>query len=141
MSKLKEIKNMTLKQITTKLATIKPGRIVKVHYKTIKGDYSKETKTTVRFVEYAHIKGVVPKGKGNGNENHIIKNMLIYNNNTKKYYLQMATIKTNHNAQVNYFYNGKPITKADYDLANPPRPNTQPLVVFRKDIADIISIG
>ena len=132
---------MTLTQITNALAKVKPGRMVKVHYKTIKNGYRKETKTIVRFVEYAHISGVVAKGKGNGNESHIIKNMVIYNSNTKKYYLQMATIKTNHKAEINYFYNDQPITKADYDLANPPRPNAQPLVVFRKDIADIISIG
>lgn len=132
---------MTLTEIQNKLAKIKKGRIINVHYKTIKGDYCKETKTTVRFVKYANIKGVMAKGKANTNESHVISDMLIYNKNTQKYYLQMATIKTNHNAKVNYFYNGKPITKADYDLANPPRPNTQPMIVFRKDIADIISIG
>ena len=132
---------MTLKEIETTLAIIKKGRITKVHYKTTKGDYAKETKTCVRFVEYANIKGVQAKGKGNPNETHTIKNMLIFNQNTNKYYLQMATIKTNHKAEVKYFFKGKEITKNEYDMANPSRPNTQPLVVFRKDIADIISIG
>lgn len=132
---------MTLQDITNKLATITKGRITKVHYKTTKGDYTKETKTCVRFVEYANIKGVQAKGKGNPNETHTIKNMLIFNQNTNKYYLQMATIKTNHKADIKYFFKGQEITKAEYDMANPPRPNAQPLVVFRKDIADIISIG
>lgn len=132
---------MTLQEVKTKLATIKKGRITKVHYLTIKGDYTKETETCVRFVEYSHIKGVQAKGKGNPNETHEIANMLIYNQNTKKHYLQMATINGNHKAEVKYFHNGNEITKAEYDLANPPRPNTQPLVVFKKDIADIISLG
>lgn len=132
---------MTLNEITTKLSTIKCGRITKVHYKTTKGDYTKETETCIRFVDYAHINGVSPKGNGNGNENHVIKNMLIYNKNTQKHYLQMATIKGNHKAKVQYFFKGNPITKADFEQANPPRPNAQPLVIFRKDIADIISIG
>lgn len=132
---------MTLQQTINALSTIKKGAITKVHYVTNKGDYSKETKTCVRFVEYANIKGVTPKGKGNPNESHTIKNMLIYNQNTDKYYLQMATIKTNHKAQVTYYHNGVEITKQEFEMANPPRPNSQPLVVFRKDIADIISIG
>ena len=75
------------------------------------------------------------------NETNKIAEFVIYNQKTNKYYLQMATIKTNHKAQVKYYYNGNEITKQEYDLANPPRPNNQPLVVFRKDIADIISIG
>lgn len=132
---------MTLKEIMNKLPSIRQGCITKVHYVTIKGDYTKETQTCVRFVKYANIKGVTPKGNTNTNESHVIENMLIFNKNTKKYYLQMATINTNHKSQVNYFYKGQPITKADFEMANPPRPNTQPLVVFRKDIADIISIG
>lgn len=131
---------MTLKEIENKLSTIKKGRITKVHYQTIKGDYSKETETCIRFVEYAHIKGVQAKGKSNPKATHTIKNMLIFNKNTNKHYLQMATVK-NAKAKIHYFYNGNEITKAEYDLANPPRPNTQPLVVFKKDIADIISLG
>lgn len=132
---------MTLQETINALSTIKRGRITKVHYLTIKGDYTKETKTCIRFVEYSHIKGVQAKGKGNPNETHEIANMLIYNQNTKKHYLQMATINTNHKAEVKYFHNGKEITKAEYDQANPPRPNQQPLVVFKKAIEDIVSIG
>ena len=132
---------MTLQEITNKLSTIKRGRITKVHYLTIKGDYTKETETCVRFVEYSHIKGVQAKGKGNPNETHEIANMLIYNQNTNKHYLQMATINSNHKAKVKYLFKGNEITKAEYELANPPRPNQQPLVVFKKAIEDIISIG
>jgi hypothetical protein len=131
---------MTLGQITLALSTIIKGRITKGHYKTTQGDYTKETATCVRFVEYSHINGVQPKGKGNPNETHTIKNMLIYNKNTNKHYLQMATVKK-AKPKVRYFYKGQEIDKATYDMANPPRANAQPLVVFKKDIADIISIG
>ena len=133
---------MTLQEIESKMATITKGRITKVHYITTKGDYTKETQTNVRFVKYANINGVQAKGQVNPNETkNNVSEFIIYNAKTNKHYLQMATIKTNHKAQVKYFFQGNEITKAEYDLANPPRPNTQPLVVFRKDIADIISIG
>ena len=130
---------MTLKDTMNKLNTIKCGRITKIHYVTIKGDYTKETETCVRFVDYAHIKGVTPKGKPNANDNHIIKNMLIFNKNTHQYYLQCATINGNHKAHVKYFYQGKEIDKATYESANPSKPFNSP--VFRKNINDIVSIG
>lgn len=133
---------MTLLEIQAKMDTIKKGRITKVHYKTTKGDYTKETETCVRFVAYANIKGVQVKGQANPNESKSTANeFIIFNAKTNKHYLQMATINTNHKAQVKYYYQGQPITKQEYEMANPPRPNAQPLVVFRKDIADIISIG
>lgn len=137
-SKLK----MTLEKVQSIMAKVQKGRITPIHYQTIKGDYTKETQTRVRFVPYANIKGVEVKGKSNPNETKDSTNeFIIYNSKTNKYYLQIATIKTKGKAKVKYYYQGKEITKAEYDLANPPRPNTQPLVVFRKDIADIISIG
>ena len=133
---------MTLQEIQNKMATIQKGRITKVHYKTTKGDYTKETETLVRFVKYANIKGVQAKGQANPNETKdSASEFLIFNANTNKHYLQMATTNTKAKAKVKYLFKGNEITKAEYDLANPPRPNTQPLVVFRKDIADIISIG
>lgn len=133
---------MTLQEIENKMETLPKGRITKVHYLTIKGDYTKETETCVRFVKYANIKGVVVAGKTNPNETKDnVSEFIIYNKNTNKHYLQMSTIDTNYKANVKYFFKDKEITKAEYDLANPPRANAKPLVVFRKDIADIISIG
>ena len=120
---------------------IKKGKMVKVHYITTKGDYSKETETVVRFVKYGNIKGVQPKGNGNSNDNYIIPNALIYNANKQEYYLIMATINTPYKAKVKYFYQGNEIDKATYDNGVPSRPNTQPLVVFKKNIKDIISLG
>ena len=132
---------MTLQEVTSKLSTIRKGTITKVHYVTIKGDYTKETQTKVRFVKYGNIAGVTVAGKTNPNEQKTTSEFVIFNAKTNKHYLQMATIKTKSKAQVKYYYQGKEITKQEYDLANPPRPSTQPLVVFRKDINDIISIG
>lgn len=132
---------MTLQQVQMAIANLKKGRMVKVHYQTIKGDYRKETKTIVRFVEYSHIKGVVVKGKKNPNEKDIVPTFVIFNQNTGEYYLQMATIETKTKPTIDYYYKDQPITKANYDMANPPKPSNKPLVVFRKNIKDIISIG
>ena len=129
---------MTLQEMKIALANVRKGRMVKVHYQTIKGDYKKETKTIVRFVEYSHIKGVVVKGKPNPNENHVIPNMVVYNAKNGEYYLQMATIKTKYH-QVSYSYQGQAITKQQYETANPSKPFNTP--IFKKNIKDIISIG
>lgn len=131
---------MTIQELHNALANIKKGQMVKVHYITVKGNYSKETETVIRFVDYGHINGVQVKGKPNPNETYDNYGV-IYNSNTQQYYLQMATINTNHKAKVKYYLNGAEIDKATYDLANPPKPNQQPLVVFKKNIKDIISLG
>lgn len=131
---------MTIQELHNALSKIKKGAITKVHYITNKGAYSKETETTIRFVEYSHISGVSAKGKVNPNESYD-RYGVIYNKNTQQFYIQFATIETNHKAKVKYFFNGVEIDKATFELANPPRPNTQPLVVFRKNIKDIISLG
>lgn len=131
---------MTIQEIHNALAKIKKGQITKVHYKTTKGAYTKETETTIRFVEYSHINGVNAKGKVNPNETYDNYGV-IYNKNTNKFYIQMATIETNHKAKVKYYLNNTEIDKATYELANPSKPRTSALVVFRKDISDIISLG
>ena len=131
---------MLLNELVARLEKIRKGTIRRVTYVTTNGDYSKVTTTYVRFVNYAHINGVQPKGKANANENHYLKDMIIYNSNTKRFYLQMATIKTNNQPTIVYYNGNNPITKSEYEMAVPPRPRTQPLVVFRKGIEDIISI-
>ena len=131
---------MTLQELHNALAKVKKGQITKVHYITTKGAYTKETETTIRFVEYSHINGVNAKGKVNPNETYDNYGV-IYNKNTNKFYLQMATIETNHKAKVKYFLNNVEITKEQFEQANPSKPRTSALIVFRKDIADIISIG
>lgn len=133
---------MTLQEIKMVMANIKKGQMVKVHYQT-KGKelgYTKETQMVVRFVEYANINGVQAKGKANPNESYD-NNGIIYNSNTQEYYLQMATINTNYKPETHYYLNGVEITKNEYEIANPSKPRTQPLVVFRKNIKDIISLG
>lgn len=131
---------MTLKELHKALANIKKGQMTKVHYFTTKGAYTKDTEMVVRFVEYSHIKGVQAKGKVNPNESYD-KYGVIYNKNTNKFYLQMATINTKYKANVHYFLNGAEITKEQYESANPSNPNKKPSPVIRKDISEIIAIG
>lgn len=132
---------MNLNELTKAVANIKKGRMVKVHYQTIKGDYTKETQTIVRFVEYSHISNVQSKGKHNPNESAVNPNFqfIIYNANKQEYYLAMATIKTKASPKVKYYYKGQEIDKATYDMANPSKPFNTPW--FKKNIKDIISIG
>lgn len=133
---------MLLNELLSAMKDIKNGVMVKVCYQTIKGDYKKETNSVVRFVEYAHINGVIVKGVGNTNESHIDEHpSIIYNANKDKYYLQMATCKTPYKSKSKYYFQNVEITKEEYEKENPPRKSNQPLVVFRKAIEDIISIG
>lgn len=138
---------MELTTIVKKLAAIKKGAYTKVVYRTTKElkkigvVLEKTTDTTIRFVEYGHIKGVEVKHKPNQNEQWL-PNGLIYNGNTNSYYLQMATIKNGHNkAKIVYKVNGEVVDKETYQQYDKPNPNKEPLVVFRKNINDIISLG
>ena len=137
---------MTLNEIIKKLATIRKGAYTKVMYKTTKElkngtKLEKTTDTTIRFVEYGHIKGVKVKHQPNPNEQWL-PNGLIYNENRNAYYLQMATINNaNKKAKIVYKVNGEIVDKETYNQYDKPNPNKEPLVVFRKNINDIISLG
>ena len=138
---------MELKEIITKLETIKKGAFTKVSYRTTKElkklgvTLEKTTDTTIRFVEYGHIKGVEVKHKPNQNEQWL-PNGLIYNENKNAYYLQMATTKNGHKtAKIVYKVNGVVVDKETYNQYDKPNPNKEPLVTFRKNINDIISLG
>ena len=135
---------MTLQEITKAMAKIKKGHYTNVVYKTAKTingiECEKTTQTIVRFVEYSHIKGVEVKGKANPNESY--NNGLIYNKNTDKWYLQMATVKNDTiKAKVVYKLNGEIVDKSEYQEIDKPKTKKVEMVVFRKCINDIISLG
>lgn len=135
---------MTKQEILKAMATIKKGHYVNVVYKTSKVingiACEKQTQTIVRFVEYGHIKGVNVKGKVNPNESYV--DGLIYNKNTDKWYLQMATIKNDSiKAKVVYKLNGEVVDKSEYQEVDKPKDKKTNLIVFRKNIEDIISLG
>lgn len=132
---------MTLKELQNTLATIKKGKFATIHYQKTNNGYSKETEKTIRFVEYSHIKNVQVKGKANPNDNYVSE-FVIYNKNTQKYYLMVATTNTPYKAQVKYYLNGVEIDKDTYEQANPPKKSysSSPSPVFKLHIEDIISI-
>ena len=135
---------MTKQEILKAMATIKKGHYVNVVYKTSKVingiACEKQTQTIVRFVEYGHIKGVDVKGKVNPNESYV--DGLIYNKNTDKWYLQMATIKNDSiKAKVVYKLNGEVVDKSEYQEVDKPKANKVEMVIFRKCIDDIIKLG
>ena len=135
---------MELQEITNKLNSITKGQYTNVCYKTTKiingVECEKTTHTIVRFVEYSHIKGVEVKGKSNPNEQY--HNGLIYNEHTNKWYIQMAVVNNpNFKAKVEYKVNGQVVSKEQYQEVDKPKPNKTEMIVFRKCIDDIISLG
>ena len=132
---------MTLKDLQNTLSKIKKGKYATIHYQKVNGAYTKDTEKTIRFVEYSHIKGVQAKNKANANDNYV-SDFIIYNKNTQKYYLMVATTKSTHKAQVKYYHNGVEIDKATFELANPPKKSygSVPSPVFKLFIEDIVSI-
>lgn len=138
---------MELQELQYALAKIKKGQYFAITYRTTKlhkkqgVTLEKETQTIARLVEYSHINGVEVKGKPNPNEQYVDSH-IIYNSNTDKYYLLMATTQNpNYKAKVVYKVNGKIVNKETYQQYDQPNPNQQPLIVFKKCIDDIISIG
>lgn len=134
---------MTLQEITKKLQEIKNGKFIKIHYvseKNINGDiYTKDTKSVVRFVKYANIKGVMVKGKINPNEITIVPNTLYANTNTGNTLLQVATSEVK--PHVSYYRNGNEINKVEFENTIKSRTNGEKPVVFRININNIIAIG
>lgn len=129
---------MEEKTISAKLANIKRGRYFVLEYITTKNGLKKAVRGVFRFVKYENIKGVVKVGKTNPNEQWLSKD-LVYNTNTKKTYLQLAT--TNHKNKCKYYNGETEITKAEYELVNKPRTNATKPVVIRLDIENIVRIG
>lgn len=130
---------MTLNDLQNTLSNIKKGKFATIHYQKVNGDYLKETEKTIRFVAYENIKGVQVKNKANANDNYV-SDFIIYNSNTQKYYLMVATTNTPYKAQVKYYKNGVEITKEEYEMENKPRKSYGPSPVFKLHIEDIISI-
>lgn len=135
---------MLLQDFQNKYANeIKKGQFTKATWqsvKTIKGvEYKKVSKGVIRFVQYAHIQGVVVVGKVNTNENCLIPNTLYYNAKTNNYLVQLATTETKPHCQ--YYINGVEVDKATYELGNPPRQNSQASPVFRVKLENLLELG
>lgn len=130
---------MTLKELQDTLSKIKKGSYATIHYQKVNGEYTKDTEKTIRFVEYSHISSVQVKGKANTNDSYV-SDFIIYNKNTNKHYLMVATTNTPYKAQVKYYKNGMEITKDEYETENKPRKYYGPSPVFKLFIEDIISI-
>jgi len=122
---------------------IKKGQFTKAKWqsvKVIKGvEYKKVSQGVVRFVQYAHIKGVVVVGKVNVNENCLIPNTLYYNANTNNYLVQLATTETKPHCT--YYINGVEVDKATFEQGNPPRQNSQESPVFRVKLENLLELG
>ena len=122
---------------------IKKGQFTKAKWQSVKVingiEYKKVSQGVVRFVQYAHIQGVVVVGKVNVNEQCLIPNTLYYNAKTQNYLVQLATTETKPHCQ--YYINGVETDKATYELGNPPRQNSQASPVFRVKLENLLELG
>lgn len=135
---------MLLQDFQTKYnSEIKKGQFTKATWQSVKNikgvEYKKVSKGVIRFVQYAHIQGVVIVGKVNTNENCLIPNTLYYNAKTNNYLVQLATTETKPHCQ--YYINGVEVDKATYELGNPPRQNSQASPVFRVKLENLLELG
>lgn len=135
---------MQLQDFQTKYANeIKKGQFTKATWQSVKAiggvEYKKVSNGVVRFVQYAHIKGVVVVGKVNVNEQCLIPNTLYYNAKTQNYLVQLATTETKPHCR--YYINGVEVDKATYELGNPPRQNSQASPVFRVKLENLLELG
>ena len=139
----KENQTMTLQQFQTTFSTIiKKGQFTKAKWQSAKQvngvEYKKVSQGVVRFVQYAHIKGVQPQGKANPNDNAIIPSALYHNANTGSWLVQMAT--TNVRAKCKYFVNGNEVDKATFEQGVPPR-QSAPTTIFRVKLENLLEVG
>lgn len=134
---------MKLKDFQDKISTIKRGTFTKAEWQSVKevngSTYAKVSKGVVRFVQYAHIKGVVAKGQGNPNESAIVPSALYHNSNTGSYLVQMATTKVK--AKTKYFINGQEVSKATFETGVPPKASSGERPIFRVKLDNLISLG
>ena len=135
---------MLLQDFQNKYANeIKKGQFTKAKWQSVKvingNEYKKVSQGVVRFVQYAHIKGVVVVGKVNTNENCLIPNTLYYNAKTNNYLVQLATTETKPHCT--YYINGVEVDKATFEQDNPPRQNSQASPVFRVKLENLLALG
>ena len=136
---------MLLQDFQNKYATeIKKGQFTRAKWQSVKVDkqgneYKKVSNGVVRFVQYGNISGVVVVGKTNVNEQCLIPNTLYFNGKTNNYLVQLGTTDTK--AKSTYYCNGVEIDKATYELANPPRQNSQASPVFRVKLENLLELG
>ena len=135
---------MLLQEFQTKYANeIKKGQFTKATWQSVKViggvEYKKVSNGVVRFVQYAHIQGVVVVGKVNVNEQCLIPNTLYFNAKTNNYLVQLATTETKPHCR--YYVNGVEVDKATFELGNPPRQNSQASPVFRVKLENLLELG
>ena len=134
---------MEIEIFTNKYETeIKKGQFTRATWQSVKttkdgNEYKKVSNGVIRFVAYGNIKGVEVKGKVNPNEECLIPNTLYHNTNTGSYLVQLA--KTNIKPTCVYYCNGEEITKEQYEMANPSKPN--PSEIFRVKLENLLELG
>lgn len=135
---------MLLQDFQNKYANeIKKGQFTKATWQSVKTiggvEYKKVSQGVVRFVQYAHIQGVVVVGKTNVNEQCLIPNTLYFNAKTQNHLVQLGTTETKPHCT--YYINGVEVDKATFEQGNPTRKNSQSSPVFRVKLENLLELG
>lgn len=115
-----------------------------VYIKDNGNGYVKTTKTTIRLIDYraTHEPSANANGASRANNDIHLGNNLIYNQKTKKTRLQVFLTHCRlHAPQSTYTFNGKPITKEEYEEANPKKSKPLASDLFTINIENIVSIA
>lgn len=127
-------------------ANYKRGTYTTLEKQTEKNGYTKITSCVCRFVNYYNIKTVKAQNKQpikKDYERIIIPHILKENTNTKNVLLLVYTTKNSkQKAKTSYFYNGEPITKAQYyEGIQEKEKNYNIDNLFTVKLCDVLSIG
>lgn len=129
------------------LRAIELGKYYVIRFKStkvVKGVIcTKVSEMVVRFVNYAHVKGVeIDSTKpSTRKEITIVPNVLKFNLNKKSMLLMAETTNNkNHKAKREYYINGVESTQEEYETYVPKRISTTPLIMFTPLLENVLEI-
>lgn len=137
---------MNIDKLLNFFKNYKRGTYTTVQKQTVKNGFIKITSCVCRFVNYYNIKTVKQENKQpikKDYERVILPHILKENTNTKNILLLVYTTKNSkQKAKTSYFYNGEPITKAQYyEGIQEKEKNYNIDNLFTVKLCDVLSIG
>lgn len=123
------------------------GTYVVIVKETYHGEFTKQTRMVVRFVNYYNIESVIAKGKSEKDskardyEETYIPHILKLNRNTNNILLN-CYVTNHHKAHSRYFYQGYEISEEEYyEQSGDTKKNYPQSVLYSMKLEDIVSVG
>ena len=140
---------MTLEKFMEIFNTLTKGAFTKVAYQKVNDNgYSKETTTTIRFVDYYNIETIKQLNRQpttpNPNVETIIPHILTLNKKTGNYLVHLYFVPNAKTITIYKDNNGNEIDKATYETMVPPKKkyhSNTPSVMFQVKLQDLVSLG